>query len=160
MRQRPSQIRIIHKPLIDFIVWPGLRERLVLFPHQHCSAKFWNLFWHCFRFDWPYTLEDACLQHSQSGLYQFSGTFTHHFFDLQRWRMTSSFVEEFPDLEPDVNVVPSVSGSASPAMDEEGFLTGLEELVHADEPQLEALPASFFTDLQSMDWPASRSSMF
>ena len=74
--------------------------------------------------------------------------------------MTSTFVEEFPDLEPDVNVVPSLSGSASPAMDEEDFLTGLEELVHADEPQLEALPTNFFTDLQSMNWPASRSSMF
>ncbi|KAL3481370.1 hypothetical protein BJX99DRAFT_164258 [Aspergillus californicus] len=106
MRQRPSQHRILHKPLIDFVVWPGLRERLIMFPHQHCSEKFWSMFWTCFRFTWPYRLQDAFLQQGQTGLYRFSDVFNKSFYDLQYWCMTPEFFHEFPDLEADVNMVP------------------------------------------------------
>lgn len=47
--------------------------------------------------------------------------------------------------------MPSVTGPVTPAMDDEGFLAILDQLVYANEAQLEAWPASFFSDLPSMD---------
>ncbi|KAL5363582.1 hypothetical protein BJX96DRAFT_167599 [Aspergillus floccosus] len=102
MRIRPSQIKVLHKPLIDFVVWPGLRERLVLFPHQHCSDKFWALFWTSFRFHWPYSLQEAVVRQCPSGLYRYSQPFDQHFSNLQSWCMAPPFFQEFPELDADV----------------------------------------------------------
>ncbi|KAF9891609.1 hypothetical protein FE257_003620 [Aspergillus nanangensis] len=150
MRPRPSQIRVLHKPLIDFIVWPGLRERLVLFPHQHCSDKFWSLFWTCFRFQWPHRLQDAVIQHGGTGLYRYSERFEAHFFNLQDWCMAPRFFKEFPELEADVPPAFSTSESVSLELGGQGFPPNSE---------IESAP-EFFATFSSTDWPGVRNPLF
>ncbi|KAL2869091.1 bZIP transcription factor [Aspergillus lucknowensis] len=159
MRQRPSQHRIIHKPLIDFVVWPGLRERLILFPHQHCSEKFWSMFWTCFRISWPYHLHDTFTQQGPTSLYRFSDTFNKYFFDLESWCMTPEFFREYPDLEADVNMVPNSAGSTPCAVDGE-LAMGNSGLGHGGVSRLNPIAANIFTPFPITDWSTSRNHFF
>ncbi|KAI9376115.1 hypothetical protein BJX61DRAFT_460659 [Aspergillus egyptiacus] len=153
MRQRPSQHRIIHKPLIDFVVWPGLRERLILFPHQHCSEKFWSMFWTCFRFIWPYRLQDCFMQQGETGLYRLSDAFSKYFYDLQNWCMTSEFFREFPDLEADVNMLPTSTESTSTTVGSEAL--ALSSGLSHDHP----VASNLFTAFPA-DWSNGRNQLF
>ncbi|KAL5337235.1 hypothetical protein BJX70DRAFT_250587 [Aspergillus crustosus] len=157
MRQRPSQHRIIHKPLIDFVVWPALRERLILFPHQHCSEKFWSTFWTCFRFTWPYRLQDTFIQPGQTGLYRFTDAFTKSFYDLQNWCMTPDFFHEFPDLEADVNMIPTAVASAPVTVDGDALGMG-NGLTHDNVSRLDPVTANMFTAFPA-DW-SGRNQLF
>ncbi|KAL2826313.1 hypothetical protein BDW59DRAFT_145386 [Aspergillus cavernicola] len=159
MRQRPSQHRIIHKSLIDFVVWPGLRERLILFPYQHCSEKFWSMFWSCFRLTWPYRLQDMFLQQGQTGLYRFSDAFSNSFYDLQNWCMTPEFFREFPDLEADINMVPTSAESTPTTVDSEALAMGNRSLSHENALHLDPVAANMFTAFPA-DWPAGRNQLF
>ncbi|KAL4912640.1 hypothetical protein BDW62DRAFT_13169 [Aspergillus aurantiobrunneus] len=158
MRQRPSQHRIIHKPLIDFVVWPALRERLILFPHQHCSEKFWSMFWTCFRFTWPYRLQDCFHQQGQTGLYRFSDAFSKSFYDLQNWCMTADFFREFPDLEADVNMVPTVAESTAVTVGGDTLAMSNGGISHENVSRLDPVTANMFTAFPA-DW-STRSQLF
>ncbi|KAL4976225.1 hypothetical protein BDW66DRAFT_135431 [Aspergillus desertorum] len=151
MRQRPSQHRIIHKPLIDFVVWPSLRERLIMFPHQHCSEKFWSMFWTCFRFTWPYRLQDAFLQQGQTGLYRFSDAFTKSFHDLQNWCMTDDFFREFPDLEADVNMLPPGVEATPVTVSSDTLAMSNATISHDNVARLDPVTANMFTPFPA-DW--------
>ncbi|KAL4876872.1 hypothetical protein BJY04DRAFT_199374 [Aspergillus karnatakaensis] len=157
MRQRPSQHRIVHKPLIDFVVWPALRERLILYPHQHCSEKFWSMFWTCFRFIWPYRLQDTFVQQGQTGMYRFSDAFTKCFYNLDNWTMTPDFLREFPDLEPDVNVIDV--NMASPPVTVDGELGLANGITHDHVSRLDPVAANMFTAFPG-DWSTGRNPMF
>ncbi|KAL4799193.1 hypothetical protein BDV19DRAFT_294239 [Aspergillus venezuelensis] len=150
MRQRPCQNRIIHKPLIDFVVWPALRERLILFPHQHCSERFWSMFWTCFRFTWPYRLQDAFLQQGQTGLYRFSDAFTKSFYDLQHWCMAPDFFREFPDLDADVNMVPGGADSTPVTVGSDALALS-NGIGHDNVARLDPVTANMFTAFPA-DW--------
>ncbi|KAL4804140.1 hypothetical protein BDV18DRAFT_35846 [Aspergillus unguis] len=156
MRQRPSQNRIIHKPLIDFIVWPSLRERLILFPHQHCSEKFWSMFWSCFRFTWPYHLQDTFVHPGQAGLYRFSDAFNKSFYDLQNWCMTPDFFREFPDLEADVNMIPTPT-VVTPAVSSDAMAM-TTAMSHENVTRLDPAAANMFTTFPG-DW-STRTQLF
>ncbi|KAL4784102.1 hypothetical protein BJX76DRAFT_232342 [Aspergillus varians] len=158
MRERPSQHRIIHKPLIDFVVWPALRERLILFPHQHCSERFWSMFWTCFRFTWPYRLQDCFLQQGQTGLYRLSDAFTKSFYDLQNWCMTPEFFLEFPDLEADVNVVPNATESTPVSIGSDTLSMNNGGLNHENVSRLDPVTANMFTAFPA-DW-STRNPLF
>ncbi|KAL6230999.1 hypothetical protein BDW75DRAFT_221362 [Aspergillus navahoensis] len=158
MRQRPSQHRIIHKPLIDFVVWPSLRERLIMFPHQHCSEKFWSMFWTCFRFIWPYRLQDAFFQQGQTGLYRFSDDFTKSFYDLQNWCMTDDFFREFPDLEADVNMLPPGADATLVTLTSDTLAMSNPPISHDTVSRLDPVTANMFTAFPA-DW-STRTQLF
>ncbi|KAL3456843.1 hypothetical protein BJX64DRAFT_269897 [Aspergillus heterothallicus] len=164
MRQRPSQHRIIHKPLIDFIVWPGLRERLILFPHQHCSDKFWSMFWTCFRFTWPYRLHDVFVQQGQTGLYRFSDAYNKYFYNLDTWCMTPEFFTEFPDLDADVNMMPPSAESTPTTVDSDTLTMGNGALTHENVSRLDPgaanMAANMFATFPATDWSTGRNQLF
>ncbi|KAL4907860.1 hypothetical protein BDW74DRAFT_148158 [Aspergillus multicolor] len=158
MRQRPCQHRIIHKPLIDFVVWPPLRERLIMYPHQHCSEKFWSMFWTCFRFTWPYRLQDAFVQQGQTGLYRFSDAFTKSFYGLQNWCMTDDFLREFPDLEADVNVLPTGNDPTPVTVSSDTLAMSNGAISHDAVARLDPIAANMFTAFPA-DW-STRNQLF
>ncbi|RFU33263.1 hypothetical protein B7463_g3048, partial [Scytalidium lignicola] len=55
LRPRPSQERIQHPLVIDFLIWPGLRDRLV-FSHEKYTrtGEFSAMYCNCLRFHWPF----------------------------------------------------------------------------------------------------------
>jgi hypothetical protein len=130
LRARPSQTSIQHAPLIDYLVWPGLRERFVFNPHRYCSEKNWNMFWQCFRFNWEYDFRDAYIRNRQTGLYQFSTPFLERLRDLQCFRMLQSYLDEFPEFQEDIPplVIKSEPESFGPERARETF--------HMEEPEL------------------------
>lgn len=135
---------------------PALRERLILFPHQHCSEKFWSMFWTCFRFTWPYRLQDCFLQQGQTGLYRFSDAFSKSFYDLQNWCMTPDFFREFPDLEADVNMVPTTA-EPGPVVSNDAIAMS-HAISHDHVSRLDPVAANMFTPFPA-DW-ASRNQLF
>jgi hypothetical protein len=76
---------------------------MVFTPHRYCSEKFGVLFWDSFRFKWPYEFRDAYVRNCQTGLYQYSSAFLEQAADLSNWRMSTKFLEEFPELKGEVN---------------------------------------------------------
>jgi hypothetical protein len=75
---------------------------MVFTPHRYCSEKFGVLFWDSFRFKWPYEFRDAYIRNCQTGLYQYSSAFLEQAADLSNWRMSTKFLEEFPELKGDI----------------------------------------------------------
>jgi len=91
--------------VIDYIVWPGLRERFVFSPHSYCNAKFTALFWKCFRFTWNYEFCDLYVRDPVTGHYVFSKSFDECSHDLSNFCMTSEFLDEYPDLRADITSI-------------------------------------------------------
>ncbi|KAK6387732.1 hypothetical protein LTS17_001001 [Exophiala oligosperma] len=101
-RPRPSQYYLPHALAIDVLPWPGLRERAVLCQNLTQTNKFWTEVIYSFRFCWPYTVHDIVSLDSNTGLYEFSGMFNHHLYEIQMWRMDSKFFESFPETYDDI----------------------------------------------------------
>lgn len=48
------------------------------------------------------SIQSAYTPNYSTGLYQFSPLFVEQTFDLQHWRMTATFLAEFPELKDDI----------------------------------------------------------
>lgn len=105
LHERPSQKHIPHEPLTDYLVWPGLRERIVFAPHLYCSEKFSSLFWSSFRFNWGKEFRDAYVREKESGLYRYSEALEEAIADLGNFCMDEVFLTEFPELRADISAV-------------------------------------------------------
>ncbi|KAH8597278.1 hypothetical protein B0O99DRAFT_618434 [Bisporella sp. PMI_857] len=104
LHERPSQRLIPHEAVIDYVAWPGLRERFIFAPHRYCNEKFTALFWKCFRFAWPYELHEAYTRNPENGQYMLSKMFDEQSRSLHNLRMTSEFLDEFPELRADITM--------------------------------------------------------
>lgn len=118
------------------------------------------MFWTCFRFTWPYNLHDTFIQQAQTGLYRFSDAFNKYFYDLQSWCMAPDFFREFPDLEADVNMAPTSTGSPPSAVDGEMLAMGNSGLGHENVPRLDPIAANMFTAFPTTDWSNARNQLF
>jgi hypothetical protein len=152
LHERPSQRCIQHAPLIDYLVWPGLRERFVFNPHCYCSEKFSTLFWPCFRFIWEYEFRDAYICNRQTGLYQFSAPFLERTRELQYFRMSPKFLAEFPELKADIPVAPQPDANSL------GSEAGGENFDIVTSQGLDSLPSGFLGEdrFPQMDWSGSQ----
>lgn len=110
---RPSQQRIQHPAVIDYIVWPGLRERLV-FEHDKYTrtGDFSAAFVQYSHFDWPYSEAEIFAVNPSTGQFEVSKLFLDHVYDHRNWTMKPDFFRMFPEMEHDVNVYqgPSQAG--------------------------------------------------
>ncbi|KAG2413634.1 hypothetical protein HFD88_002823 [Aspergillus terreus] len=81
----PTQHLIPHEPLMDFFVWPDLRDHLILagvsYVPESASAQYAS----DIRLTWPYQIRDTCKYHTMKEKYQFSNEFNHAYFDLNSW---------------------------------------------------------------------------
>ncbi|KAK5085896.1 hypothetical protein LTR05_005185 [Lithohypha guttulata] len=111
---RPAQLRIEHPLVIDFLVWPGLRERLVFeYEKYQVSGEFSFCFVEYFHFNWPYPDEQVAQYDPESGLICGLSRLYHDFmFDLKNWTMLPGFFESFPEMRADIDmwVEPPVVG--------------------------------------------------
>lgn len=63
---RPSQ-KDSHSYAIDYVVWLGLRERLIFDEHHYCGNEFWNLFYNNLRFVSPLEFHHCHTRNSNTG---------------------------------------------------------------------------------------------
>lgn len=100
-RARPSQNALTHDAIVDYIVWPGMRERLVFGGEQALANAFWMAFFKDYRFYWP--CEDArAAFKSEGSLLVFADELRNRLDDLSHWRFNMAFFDRFPDFADDV----------------------------------------------------------
>ncbi|OBT78007.1 hypothetical protein VF21_03098 [Pseudogymnoascus sp. 05NY08] len=102
MHPRPTQNLIQHPTMVDYFVWPDLRDLLILSPYQSMKSadvvKFVSIFVKSIRFQWPYDLCDSFTKNPHSGLYSFSDTFSRQFEDIRSWMLDSDFFVMCPQM--------------------------------------------------------------
>ncbi|KUJ07681.1 uncharacterized protein LY89DRAFT_691433 [Mollisia scopiformis] len=103
MRPRPSQERTQHPAVVDFLVWPGLRDRLV-FSHKHYTSTgdFSAAFCENLHFHWPFSDDDILIFDEEIQDYKFSPLFEKYAFDLKNWTMDDDFFEKFGEMRYDI----------------------------------------------------------
>lgn len=102
---RPSQQRIQHPAVIDYLVWPGLRDRLV-FEHEKYTrtGEFSAAFVKYAHFDWPFGDDEIFVWDQARGEWSVNEVFLERVYDYRCWSMLPGFVEQFPEMRWDVNV--------------------------------------------------------
>ena len=102
-RPRPAQEKIQHPAVIDFLIWPGMRDRLV-FEHEKYTrtGDFSAAFVNNFNFHWPYTEREIYTFNPMSQAYEVSKFFLEYAYDFRNWTMKSDFFKKFPEMQHDV----------------------------------------------------------
>jgi hypothetical protein len=102
---RPSQQRIQHPAVIDYLVWPGLRDRLV-FEHDKYTrtGEFSAAFVKYAHFDWPYGDNEIYTLNPATGRWEVSKIFLEYVYDYSKWMMKPDFFKQFPEMIHDMNV--------------------------------------------------------
>ncbi|ETN41768.1 uncharacterized protein HMPREF1541_03705 [Cyphellophora europaea CBS 101466] len=102
---RPSQQRIQHPAVIDYLVWPGLRDRLV-FEHDKYTrtGAFSAAFVKYSHFDWPYSEREIYALNANTGQWEVSKLFLDHVYDYSKWTMKPEFFQLFPEMIHDMNI--------------------------------------------------------
>ncbi|KAK0109541.1 hypothetical protein ONS95_002229 [Cadophora gregata] len=106
-RYRPAQLLYEHHPSIDYLGWPGLRERLVLSSALRMTDQFWAIFGSCFRFEWPYTINACYETDAATGMLRYSPLFDVESLNIDSCRMTSQFFDAFPEMADDIRTASS-----------------------------------------------------
>lgn len=103
---RPAQNRIEHPLVIDFLVWPGLRERLVFeYEKYTVNGEFSHCFVEYFHFHFPYPDEQVARYDPHTGLIcGLSKLFRDHVFELKNWTMLPAFFNSFPEMRADIDM--------------------------------------------------------
>ncbi|KAL2430092.1 hypothetical protein ABEF95_004042 [Exophiala dermatitidis] len=103
LRPRPSQENIQHPAVIDFLVWPGLRDRLV-FEHKKYTATgdFSAAFVENFNFHWPFSDRDIFAYDPRQGRYEVSKIFLDYAYNFKNWTMKPGFFKKFPEMQHDI----------------------------------------------------------
>ncbi|KAH6694831.1 hypothetical protein BKA61DRAFT_662767 [Leptodontidium sp. MPI-SDFR-AT-0119] len=106
-RYRPAQVIYDHHPSIDYLGWPGLRERLVLSGSLRMTDQFWAMFGSCFSFEWPYAITTCYETDATTGMLRYSPLFDVESLNIDSCRMTSQFFEAFPEMADDIRTATS-----------------------------------------------------
>lgn len=102
---RPAQEKIQHPLVIDFLVWPGLRERLVFeYEKYQADGDFSFCFVEYFHFYWPFP-DDQVAQYDETGsIVGMSKLFRELIYDLKNWTMLPQFFQRFPEMKADIGM--------------------------------------------------------
>ena len=111
---RPSQQRIQHPAVIDYLVWPGLRDRLV-FEHEKYTrtGDFSAAFVKYAHFNWPYSEREIFAVNPNTGQWEVSKLFLDHVYDFKNWTMQPEFFRVFPEM---VHDIPAYGGQVQTAV--------------------------------------------
>ncbi|EXK83525.1 hypothetical protein FOQG_12222 [Fusarium oxysporum f. sp. raphani 54005] len=101
LQARPSQ-NLPHAIAIDFVFWPGVRERLVFSEHEYCRDSFWRSAFSSTRLMWPLGLSDTYVQNSMTGNLHFSPHFRMFIRDLGNWTVSPELLQQYPELHDDI----------------------------------------------------------
>ncbi|SCN68567.1 uncharacterized protein FFB20_03096 [Fusarium fujikuroi] len=101
LHARPSQ-NLPHAIAIDFVFWPGIRERLVFSEHEYCTDSFWRSAVSDTKLLWPLELSDAYVQNSMTGDLHLSPYFRTFIRDLSNWTVSPEFLKKYPELYNDI----------------------------------------------------------
>jgi hypothetical protein len=89
--------------VIDFLIWPGLRDRLV-FSHKRYTktGDFSAAFCEYLRFHWPFSDDDILVFDQVTQSYVISPLFEQYAFELNNWTMDEGFFEKYGEMKYDI----------------------------------------------------------
>ncbi|RMD42266.1 hypothetical protein DV735_g2890, partial [Chaetothyriales sp. CBS 134920] len=110
---RPSTQSLQHSYAVNYIPWPGMRERFVFFQHSYCSNFFWKLMPSNVSVNWPYDLRDCFIQRWDSGTFEISPLFRECITNINNWQLGLEVFERYPELRADVPLLQSANSRSS-----------------------------------------------
>ncbi|KAE8314576.1 hypothetical protein BDV41DRAFT_211464 [Aspergillus transmontanensis] len=84
------QTLVAHACIIDFFVWPNLRDHLIASETCHTSEAAAAHYAAEIQLSWPYQVRDAYRYHEEEGKFQFSIEFNNTYYDLKSWKFRSN----------------------------------------------------------------------
>lgn len=110
---RPSQKFIHHLPHVEYYVWPGFREHLLVWPDKYCNdAALLHLRAH-FQFLWPHSPHDLYTFDASNNTYAFAEEFLQRAEDIRCWTVSTDFFASYPELRGEMPVFKSVPRAIS-----------------------------------------------
>jgi hypothetical protein len=152
MVARPSERHMAHQRIVEYFVWPGLREHIIFSPRRYAVNRFMDTFRNSFRFLWPFDLSDAFAKNKMTGLYSFTPRFVEGQGFLRCWTMHADFFRQFPELKRDMPIYDS-SRSLTGTYLAPTYLIGAEECLDelGEEESAESIMQGTTTSIRS-EW--------
>ncbi|KEF61725.1 uncharacterized protein A1O9_03295 [Exophiala aquamarina CBS 119918] len=91
-------------PILEYLVWPGLRARILNSPRKYQNNKFSEAFRQNFKFIWPFDIADAYVKNPANRLYSTGLEFVKRQRDLRSWTMRKEFFEGFEELTSAISI--------------------------------------------------------
>ncbi|EWG55206.1 hypothetical protein FVEG_13242 [Fusarium verticillioides 7600] len=95
MNPSPLQSQTDHSRLVDYFVWPEVRDYLILFGINYAPESLAAQFASDIGFRWAYDLRDTCRYQPAKGIYSFSEDFNLAYRNLDSWYMKSTVVTTY-----------------------------------------------------------------
>ncbi|RMZ77411.1 hypothetical protein DV738_g4360, partial [Chaetothyriales sp. CBS 135597] len=99
---RPSSQSPDESYAVNFVTWPGVRDRLAINPQRYGSNLFWKLVCNFLIVDWPYDFQDCFIKRSRTGSYEISPLFRECVFNIHNWKISRDMFDHFPELTADI----------------------------------------------------------
>ncbi|KAB8263153.1 hypothetical protein BDV32DRAFT_146940 [Aspergillus pseudonomiae] len=84
------QTLVTHACIVDFFVWPNLRDHLIASETSHTPEAAAAHYATEIQLSWPYQVRDAYRYNEEKGKFQFSIEFNNIYYDLKSWQFRSN----------------------------------------------------------------------
>lgn len=158
-QQRPLQRMIRHPVLVDFFVWPDLRDHILLSPSLYKPNTFASRFSKNVHFLWLDSIAHLAHHDYFSGSYTYSPAFDQRFQDVGCWTLGSDFFAHYPQLigvVPIHNALPQSLGLSlrTPTSNQIGGSVG-QDMDFGDGMDAEGNMSGFHTFGEGSSWASS-----
>ncbi|KAL3443573.1 hypothetical protein BJX65DRAFT_311731 [Aspergillus insuetus] len=84
-----TQIMVDHPPIVDFFVWPNMRDHLIVSMISYVPEAAAAIYASQIKLKWPFELRDAYKYRAADGIYEFSSEFDRVYQDIESWGLGS-----------------------------------------------------------------------
>ena len=108
---RPTQLLHPHPAWMDYVPWPGMRDRIVT-TYQNYPFENWFIpFTRGICVNWPYESTDCLLSAGDSDELVINPVFERHMRNLNNWSLGTLFAETYPALADTAQIKPKEQSS-------------------------------------------------
>ncbi|KAJ5188336.1 Protein of unknown function DUF3425 [Penicillium cf. griseofulvum] len=114
---RPTQILHPHPAWMDYVPWPGMRDKIII-NYQNYPFENWTIpFTRGLSVNWPYEDTDCLLSAGDSEELVINPVFERHMRNLSNWSLGLSFAESYPSLKNTARIKPKAPPNTSYGVD-------------------------------------------
>ncbi|KAL1969450.1 hypothetical protein VTN77DRAFT_8888 [Rasamsonia byssochlamydoides] len=95
---RPAQLFTPHPAWVDYVLWPKIRDRIVLAHRDYPFENWFIPYSRTISCNWPYDATECLLHDTESDELVINPVFERHVRELSNWSLGPAFVEAFPAL--------------------------------------------------------------
>ncbi|KAL1980281.1 hypothetical protein VTN96DRAFT_4395 [Rasamsonia emersonii] len=95
---RPAQLFTPHPAWVDYVLWPKMRDRIVLTHREYPFENWFIPYSRTVSCNWPHEPTDCLLHDTESDELIINPVFERHIRDLNNWSLGPAFAEAYPGL--------------------------------------------------------------